>query len=60
MIQRFYVFAWLLLAGSVVLTAIDGPMNGPQMITFGFVGLALVYALALWAIVANTREAQPG
>ena len=58
MIQKFYVLAWLLLAGSILYSVIAGPVNGLQMVAFSLIGLALVYAFALWAVLANTRDAE--
>ncbi len=56
--RKFYVFAWLVLTGSVVLSLVNGPMNGLQMVAFSLIGLALVYAFALWAVLANAGDAQ--
>ena len=51
--KKFYGFAWLMLAGSVVLSIVNGPMNGLQMLAFSLIGLALVYAFALWAVLTD-------
>jgi hypothetical protein len=58
MMRKFYVFAWLMLAGSVVLSLANGSINGLQMVAFSVIGLALVYAFALWAVLANAGGAQ--
>jgi hypothetical protein len=56
--MKFYVFAWLVFAGSVVLSLVNGPMNGLQMVAFSLIGLALVYAFALWVVLTNTVDRQ--
>ena len=56
MIKKFYVFAWLLLVGSVLLLAINGPLSGLQIVVFSLIGLGLVYALALWVVLVKTEE----
>ena len=56
--RKFYVFAWLMLAGSVIVSLLNGPINGLQMVAFSVIGLGLVYAFALWAVLANAGDAQ--
>ena len=58
MMKKFYVFAWLMFAGSIALSLVNGQMNGMLMIAFSLIGLGLVYAFALWAVVANAEVAQ--
>jgi hypothetical protein len=58
MIKKFYIFAWLLLIVSIGISAVNGAMSGIQIVTLGLIGLALVYAFALWVVIANTREPQ--
>ena len=58
MIKKFYVFAWLLLAGSILFSVANGPLNGLQMVTFSLIGVALVYAFALWAVIVNPAARQ--
>lgn len=58
MIKKFYVFAWLLLAGSIGISIVNGQIDGLQMVAFSLIGLALVYAFALWAVLVNTGDPQ--
>lgn len=58
MIKKFYIFAWLFLAGSVGLSVLNGQLDGLQMVAFSVIGVALVYAFALWAVLVNTGDAQ--
>ena len=56
--HKFYVITWLLLAGAVLFSVVNGPVNELQMIAFGLIGLALIYGLALWSVLVNTTETQ--
>jgi hypothetical protein len=60
MIKKFYIFAWLFLAGSIGLSILKGQMGGLQMLAFSVILLALVYAFALWAVMVNAGDAQTG
>jgi hypothetical protein len=59
MIKKFYVLAWFLLIGSVIVSVFTGALTGLGMVTYGLIALALVHALMLWSLIVNTREAQP-
>jgi hypothetical protein len=59
MIKNFYIVAWLLLIGSAVHSILNGTLNELAMVSFGLIGLALVYALALWAVLINPGHPQP-
>ncbi len=52
MIKKFYVFAWLLLIGSAAGSVLNGSISELGMVAYGLIGLALVYALAVWAVLA--------
>ena len=54
--SKFYILAWLLLAASVVLSLLNAPMSGLEMVSFGIAGLALVYTLLVWAVLTNSGE----
>ena len=59
MIKKFYVLAWFLLIGSAIVSIFTGTLTGLGMVTYSLIALALVYGLALWAVIVNTGEAQP-
>ena len=58
MLQKFYIFAWVMLAGAIVLSLVNAPMSGLEMVALGLIGLALVYALLFWAVLANASDEQ--
>lgn len=58
MIKKFYIFAWLLLAASILFSVVNGPLNGLQMVVFSLIGVGLVYAFALWAVLSNPEVAR--
>jgi hypothetical protein len=58
MLKKFYVSAWLLLIGSGAVSVFTGSLNEIGMLAFGLISLALVYALALWAVFTNSGEMQ--
>ena len=58
MLRKFYIFTWLLLAGSVLSSVLHGPLSALQWVTFSLIAAALLYALALWAVFTNTGETQ--
>ena len=51
-----YAGAWFLLAAVVVLALANGVFDATALVVSSLVALGLVYALALWAVTANTRE----
>ena len=53
MLKNFYVLAWFLLIGSALVSVFTGSLNEIGMVAFGLIGLALVYALALWSVFSN-------
>ena len=59
MIKKFYVSAWFLLAAAVLISALTGAFGTTAMIVFSFIGLSLIYALALWSVISNKRDLQP-
>lgn len=56
--KKFYVLAWFLLAASALASVFTGTFNPLAMVVFSLVALGLVYAIALWSVIVNTREAQ--
>jgi protein-S-isoprenylcysteine O-methyltransferase Ste14 len=59
MLKKLYVLAWFLLIGSAAVSVFNGSLNEVGMLAFGLIGLALVHALALWAVFTNPGEMHP-
>ena len=55
MLKKFYVFAWILLAGSAIVSFFNGTFDELAMIGVSLGTVSLVYAFALWAV---TRDSQ--
>lgn len=56
--KKFYVLAWFLLAASIIVMVFTGTFNPLAMVVFSLIAAGLVYALALWSVIVNTRETQ--
>lgn len=56
MTKNLYVLAWFLLAAIVLVSALTGTLTPPALVVFSLAALGLVYGLALWSVIANTRE----
>jgi hypothetical protein len=54
--KKFYVGAWFLAAIAVLISVLTGTFTTTAMIVFSFIGLGLIYTLALWSVIVNTRE----
>ena len=54
--KKFYVLAWSLLIASFVVSVSTGSLTEIGMVAFSLIALALVYALALWAVLTNFAE----
>jgi hypothetical protein len=60
MIKKFYVLAWLMLAGSVLATLFSGSVSDLDLLAFGLITLGLVYSLVFWSVYSNNnKEPQP-
>lgn len=55
MTKNLYVSAWLLLAAVVLVSAFGGALTPAVLFVFSLAALSLVYGLALWSVIANTR-----
>ncbi len=54
--KKLYVSAWFLLAAAVLVAVLTHALTPVSLFIFSLVALALVYALALWSVVTNTRN----
>jgi hypothetical protein len=59
MIRKVYTWAWLLVALAFLFSVLSGTFDAATAVIFGLVALGLIYALALWTVVMNTRETPP-
>lgn len=55
--KTLYLAAWLLLTVAAGVSFLTGYHNAAAMLVFSLAALALVYGLALWIVVVNTRDA---
>jgi hypothetical protein len=51
-----YGTAWFLLVAATLVSAFTGSFNPPAVVVYGLMALGLVYAIAVWSVVVNTRE----
>ena len=58
MLKKLYVSAWFLLILAAAATIFTGSLNEVGMVAFGLIGLALVYAMALWVVFVNPGQMQ--
>ncbi len=55
--KKIYTTAWFLLAILFIAAVLNGYLNPVGLVVFSLFALALVYALALWTVVNNARDA---
>ena len=58
MMANFCVLAWFLLVAGALVSASRGVLTPAAMVIYSLLALGLVFALMLWAVVANGREIQ--
>ncbi|HEY8561056.1 MAG TPA: hypothetical protein VIL74_11845 [Pyrinomonadaceae bacterium] len=56
MLKNLYVAAWFLWAAAVLVSLSGGAFETLTLLALSFGALILVYALALWSVISNTRE----
>lgn len=56
MLKHFYLFAWVLLAFSVINTVYKGNMDPINILIYSFITFALFYALGIWLSFFRTEE----
>lgn len=56
--KSFYISAWILFTITALVTVLTGTFSSPTLVVLSLVTFGLVYALALWSILTNTREAK--
>lgn len=54
--KKLYLAAWTLLTATALVSVFTGAFNPVTLFVFSLVALALVYTLALWSVIVNTRE----
>lgn len=58
MIKKFYVLAWFLLVGAVLVSVFTGIFNALAMVASSLIALGLFHALALWSVFADPGKVQ--
>jgi hypothetical protein len=53
---NFYVLAWFLLIAGVLVAAFHGTLTPVAMLVYSIMALGLVFALMIWAVIANERK----
>ena len=56
MLKKVYILAWLLAVSAVLIAVLTGTLNEAAMVVFSFIGLGLIYTLALWSVIVNPQE----
>ena len=59
MLRKFYISAWYLVAIGVLISVLTGTFSTATLFVFSLIGLGLIYGLALWSVIVNTRDIQP-
>lgn len=59
MMKTFYALAWVFLGLISVRLALTGALNPVALVVLGLAAAALVYGLALWSVITNTRDPPP-
>ena len=53
--KTFYALAWVFLVLISVRLALTGALNPVALVVLSLAAVALVYGLALWSVITNTR-----
>lgn len=56
MINKFYFSAWILLILAAFASIFTGTLNAATTVALSLFALVLVFALALWSVIVNTRR----
>ncbi|MCW5961616.1 MAG: hypothetical protein KIS76_15740 [Pyrinomonadaceae bacterium] len=56
--KKIYATAWILLTALFLTSVVTGFLDPLGLFAFSLSALALVYALAFWSVIVNTRYAQ--
>lgn len=56
MTKNLYALAWILLTALVFVSILSGTLTATALLVYSLAALALVYGLALWSVIANTRR----
>ena len=57
MTKKFYIFAWMLLIGTALMSILNGAFNAVAMLSVSIGAVVLVYLFALWAVTRDSQEA---
>lgn len=56
MMKKIYIASWLILALALLVSIFTGALTSPTLFIYSLLVLGLVYVLALWLLVVNTRK----
>lgn len=56
MLRTIFASVWILTAVTALALGLNGSIEPAAMVSFSLVALGLLYAFALWTVIANTRE----
>lgn len=57
--KKIYTAAWFFLTILFFASVLTGYFSPVSLVAFSLFALGLVYALALWMVFVNTRDAEP-
>lgn len=57
--KTFYALAWVFLGLIAVRLGLTGALNSVALVVLSFAALGLLYGLALWSVMSNTRDTMP-
>jgi hypothetical protein len=58
MMKKLYASAWLLVVMALVISVLTGASSFGALLGSSLAALALVYGLAVWLVISNTRDAE--
>ena len=54
--KKIYIASWILLTLTLVATVLTDGFDSTSLVVFSFAVFAMVYALAVWSVLTNTRK----
>ena len=56
MMKAFYALTWVFLGLTAITMALTGALSPVALVALSLAAAALVYGLALWSVITNTRD----
>lgn len=54
--KQLYFLAWFLVVFAALVSFLTGNFGAVTLVAFSLIALGLVYGLALWSVITNTRD----